>query len=124
MANLIGGITPYMSTGSKPEVTRLASERMGVHANTWTRYVDVTLGKEGRLSIRVEDGNEAIVDVELPANEGQYKDAFEPTIATSPKIEREMLEALLIKYFGDDMAKSLLITLGLKGPFLEEYEDN
>lgn len=40
---------------------------------------------------------------------------------TRPRLEREMLERLLTKYFGDDMAKSLLITLGVKGPpVLEE----
>jgi len=120
MANLRGGITPYMSSGARSEVTRLASEKISAHVKTWTRYVHVTLGKEGRLSIRVEDGNEAIVDVELPANQGQHKDAFESTIATSPEIERETLKTLLKKYFGDDMAKSLLITNGIKGPFLED----
>lgn len=115
MANLRAGIIPYMSTGPKREVTRLASDHIHVHANTWTRYVTVTLGKDGRLSVHVVDDGLRVIDVELPANEGPHKDAFTPIIKTSPEIEREILEALLKKYFGDDMAKSLLITLGLKG---------
>ncbi len=87
--------------------------------------VEVTLSKDGRLSITVNDGSingggKTVVGVDLPAHKGESKDAFTPGIKMNPEIERGMLESLLTKYFGDDMAKSLLITNGIKGSLLEE----
>jgi len=116
MANLRAGI---LRTG-RPQITRLESRRIHVWANTWNREVHATLDKDGRLDIRVNDREEAILDVCLPANEGEDKDTFTPGIKMSPEMERGMLESLLTKYFGEDMAKSLLITNGIKGPLLED----
>ena len=127
MANLRAGVIPYMSTGAKKHITRLASESIYIHANTWLREVTATMDKDGRLSISVKSNSsnpDTIINVELPANQGQKKDAFVPGISMSPEMEKEVFNALLIKYFGDDMAKSLLITRGIKGPLLEDHEDN
>jgi len=91
IANLRGGIRPYMSTGAKKLTTRLASEEIEVFADTWTRHVKVNLSKDGRLSITVKDGsynnNKTIVDVELPSN-----DEFTPIIRTIEGIETELIK--------------------------------
>jgi len=114
MANLRGGIIPYVSTGARREVTRLASERIYIHANTWTRYVSAVLDKHGRLSISVEDGRDIIINVELPAYEGPHKDAFRPSIKASPEIEKELIKSLLRRRYGDDAAKATLIALEIR----------
>ena len=84
MAKLRATIRPEMSTGYKPETSRLASESMQVSVNTWTRHVDITLTANGRLGIVVKDGDynsgRVIVDVQLPAEEGEHALAFAPTI--------------------------------------------
>ena len=76
MANLRGGVTP----DRRGEATRLSSQHIHVWANTWTRVVGVDLGKDGRASITVTDGNKTVLEVELPDNEGENADSFAPVI--------------------------------------------
>jgi hypothetical protein len=76
MANLRGGVTP----DRRGEATRLSSKHIHVWANTWTRMISVDLGKDGRTSITVTDGNETVLEVELPDNEGKDIDSFAPVI--------------------------------------------
>ena len=93
IANLRGGIIPYMSTGRKKEVTRLASEVIEVYADTWSRHVRIHLSKDGRLSVTVKDGsyhsNKMIVDVELPCIENP---PFNPIVRIQEGIEMEILK--------------------------------
>jgi len=76
MANLRGGVTP----DRRGEATRLSSQHIHVWANTWTRTVTVDLGKDGRTSIAVTDGNKTVLEVELSCNEGKEIDSFAPVI--------------------------------------------
>lgn len=93
MANLRGGIRPYMSTGAKKLTTRLASEQLEVFADTWTRHVQVNLSKDGRLNITVKDGsynnNKLIADIHLP---GIKNPQFKPIVRTVEGIETEILK--------------------------------
>jgi len=54
-------------------------------------YVDiaVTTDRSGRTSIVVNGTNGLLVDVELPAKTGEFKDLFNPTVKVSKEIEVE-----------------------------------
>jgi len=92
MANLRGGVSP----DRRGDATRLSSQHIHVWANTWNRMVKVDLSKDGRTSIRVDDGNRTVLDVELPCNEGEDQDSTMPvfkyrSVELTPAILAEML---------------------------------
>lgn len=75
----------------RKSATRLASSHVRVWANTWTRRVEVDLGKDGRLSVVVVDGGRKVVDVELPCVQGEHVDAFTPTVMAVAGVEYKVL---------------------------------
>jgi hypothetical protein len=98
MANLRGGVTSDRREGST--ASRLATNRIQVWANTWKRYIIVELYRDGLCNIKVEDdwqkNPKLILSVSLPANEGEWKDEFTPTIIFKGRdLKPEMVAAEL-----------------------------
>ena len=98
MANLRGGVTSDRRGGST--ATRLATNRIKVWCNTWKRYVTVELYRDGLCEIRVEDdwrrNCKVLLSVSLPANEGEWKGEFTPTIIFKGRdLKPEMVAAEL-----------------------------
>jgi len=88
LAKLRGGVR---SKGR--ESTRLSHDEITAWVNTWTREVQVWLNKDGRCSIVVKDGSypngKEIIDIEIPAQTGEYEDAFKPVVKLSTDMEIE-----------------------------------
>lgn len=57
--------------------------------------ISITTDRSGRTSIVVHDNkfpyqDKPLVDVELPAREGQFKDAFKPIVHTTKEVETDI----------------------------------
>jgi len=59
------------------------------------RYVNIGYDDDGRLSVVIKDGShpagETIIDVEVPANLGAFKDSFKPTVKAVEGVEFERI---------------------------------
>jgi len=53
--------------------------------------IAVTTDPSGRTSIVVNNMYGCIVDVELPAQKGEFKEAFKPTVKAKKEVEIEKL---------------------------------
>ena len=59
------------------------------------RYVTIDYDDDGRLSVVIKNGShpmgETIIDVEVSANFGKFKDAFKPTVKGVEGVEFERI---------------------------------
>ena len=66
------------------------------HFDTPFHQIAITTNEEGRISIVVKEGQyplgETVVDVEIPSQEGEFKDAFTPTVKVAEDFEVEKIE--------------------------------
>lgn len=66
------------------------------HFDTPFHTIAITTSEEGRISIVLSKGvhplHEPIVDIEVPAQVGEFKDAFNLTVKVAEGIEVEKLE--------------------------------
>lgn len=66
------------------------------HFDTAFHHIEVTTAEDGRISIVLSKGtypmHTPIVDIEIPSQEGEFKDAFKPTVKVAEGIEIEKLK--------------------------------